>query len=174
MSFPRTSTVPFGSGHAFVSGSPVRSSTRYRAGAGSPSRSHRRDTIARVSAHEQFVVQIIFTRSSKTVGDRNSLPAPVAAIHEKSGSPETASYAFTACAWPWWLHNLGASGSPLFNLSSYLLLGYFADKILTQNVYFAGTLRETLALVGLAFICLAVVEGSFSFLSGRLGVPRLP
>ena len=51
---------------------------------------------------------------------------------------------------------------------TYLLLGYFADKILTQSVYFAGTLQETLALVGLAFICLAVVEGSFSFLSGRL------
>ncbi len=51
---------------------------------------------------------------------------------------------------------------------TYLLLGYFADKVLTQGLYFAGTLSETLAMIGLAFIGLAVVEGGFSFLSGRL------
>jgi len=51
---------------------------------------------------------------------------------------------------------------------TYLLLGYFADKVLSQGLYFAGTLSRTLAMIGLAFIGLAVVEGSFSFLSGRL------
>ena len=51
---------------------------------------------------------------------------------------------------------------------TYLLLGYFADKVLSQGLYFAGTLSRTLATLGLAFIGLAVVEGGFSFLSGRL------
>ncbi len=51
---------------------------------------------------------------------------------------------------------------------TYLLLGYFADKILSQKIYFAGTLTKTLGLLGLAFVLLAVIEGGFSFLSGRL------
>ncbi len=51
---------------------------------------------------------------------------------------------------------------------TYLLLGYFADKVLTQKIYLAGTLNKTLALIGLGFIGLAAVEGSFSYLSGRL------
>ena len=36
--------------------------------------------------------------------------------------------AFVACAWPWWLHNLGAAGSPFFNLSSYLAIGYWDGR----------------------------------------------
>ncbi len=51
---------------------------------------------------------------------------------------------------------------------TYLLLGYFADAVLTRKVYLAGTLDRTLALIGAGFVCLAAVEGSFSFLSGRL------
>jgi ATP-binding cassette subfamily B protein len=51
---------------------------------------------------------------------------------------------------------------------TYLLLGYFADKVLLQRVYLAGTLARTLGMIGLAFVALAVVEGSFAFLSGRL------
>ena len=51
---------------------------------------------------------------------------------------------------------------------TYLLLGYFADKILGQGFYFAGTLPKTLGILGLAFVLLACVEGAFSFLSGRL------
>jgi ATP-binding cassette, subfamily B, bacterial len=50
---------------------------------------------------------------------------------------------------------------------TYLLLGYFADKVLTQQLYFAGTLTRTLAILGLAFVTLAAVEGSFTFLSGQ-------
>ncbi len=51
---------------------------------------------------------------------------------------------------------------------AYLLLGYFADDVLTQKIYIAGTLNDTLALIGLGFVGLAAVEGSFSYLSGRL------
>ncbi len=51
---------------------------------------------------------------------------------------------------------------------TYLLLGYFADKVLTQKIYIAGTLNDTLALIGLGFVSLAAIEGSFSYLSGRL------
>ena len=40
----------------------------------------------RQGSHEQFVVQIIFTRSSKTVGERSIRPAPCSPIHENSGS----------------------------------------------------------------------------------------
>ncbi len=51
---------------------------------------------------------------------------------------------------------------------TYLLLGYFADKVLTQQIYVAGTLNKTLALIGAGFVGLAAIEGSFSYISGRL------
>ena len=51
---------------------------------------------------------------------------------------------------------------------TYLLLGYFADEVLTQQIFVAGTLNQTLALIGLGFVGLAAVEGTFSYLSGRL------
>jgi hypothetical protein len=35
---------------------------------------------------------------------------------------------FAACAAPWWVHNVRAAGSPLFNLSSYLLIGYWDGR----------------------------------------------
>jgi len=51
---------------------------------------------------------------------------------------------------------------------TYLLLGYFADKVLTQKIYVAGTLNKTLALIGAGFVFSAAIEGTFSYLSGRL------
>jgi len=51
---------------------------------------------------------------------------------------------------------------------TYLLLGYFADTVLTQQIYIAGTLNKTLALIGAGFVGSAAIEGSFSYLSGRL------
>src|SRR6202142_4537356 len=51
---------------------------------------------------------------------------------------------------------------------TYLLLGYFADTVLTQQIYIAGTLNKTLALIGAGFVCSAAIEGTFSYLSGRL------
>lgn len=51
---------------------------------------------------------------------------------------------------------------------TFLLLGYFADDVLQQGKYIAGTLQDSLALLGLAFLGLAAIEGTFSYLSGRL------
>ncbi len=51
---------------------------------------------------------------------------------------------------------------------TYLLLGYFADTVLTRKIYIAGTLNKTLALIGAGFVFSAAIEGSFSYLSGRL------
>ncbi len=51
---------------------------------------------------------------------------------------------------------------------TYLLLGYFADTVLTQRIYIAGTLNKTLALIGVGFVFSAAIEGTFSYLSGRL------
>lgn len=39
-----------------------------------------------------------------------------------------AALAFVACATPWWLHNAAAAGAPLFNLSSYLAIGYWDGR----------------------------------------------
>ena len=50
----------------------------------------------------------------------------------------------------------------------YLLLRYFADDVVTQGKYIGNSLTQTLLWIGLAFIGLALVQGSFSFLSGRL------
>jgi hypothetical protein len=36
--------------------------------------------------------------------------------------------AFVACAAPWWMHNAAAAGSPFFNLSSYLAIGYWDGR----------------------------------------------
>ncbi len=58
--------------------------------------------------------------------------------------------------------------SALAKTCTYLLLGYFADSVLVRKVYIGGTLDKTLALIGAAFVGLAAMEGTFSFLSGRL------
>ncbi len=67
---------------------------------------------------------------------------------------------------------LGATGSlaasALAKTSTFLLLGYFADSVLGKRIYLGGTLGRTLEYIGLGFIGLAAVEGSFAFLSGRL------
>ncbi len=65
-----------------------------------------------------------------------------------------------------WLY-LAATASlalaALAKTSTYLLLRYFVDNILGKNAALV-----TLALIGLGFVGLALVEGGFSFLSGRL------
>ena len=59
--------------------------------------------------------------------------------------------------------------SALARTSTYLLLGYYADKILLVNSGGAtSSYLNALALVALGFVLLAVVEGSFSYVSGRL------
>lgn len=51
---------------------------------------------------------------------------------------------------------------------TYLLLGYFADSVLVRKVYIGGTLDKTLVVIGVGFVSFAALEGTFSFLSGRL------
>ena len=70
------------------------------------------------------------------------------------------------------LSYLGATSSlavsALSKTCTYLLLGYFADSVLVRKVYIGGTLGKTLTIIGIGFIGLAALEGTFSFLSGRL------
>ncbi len=70
--------------------------------------------------------------------------------------------------WPYAGATAALAVSATAKTCTYLLLGYFADKVLTQQIYIAGTLNKTLALIGAGFVGFAAVEGSFSYLSGRL------
>jgi ATP-binding cassette subfamily B protein len=58
--------------------------------------------------------------------------------------------------------------SALSKTYTYILLQFFADDVLTQKKYIGGTLNSTLIWIGVGFIGLAALEGTFSFLSGRL------
>ncbi len=57
--------------------------------------------------------------------------------------------------------------SALAKTSVYLLLRFFADDVLVKGTRF-GTATQTFLWIGLGFILLALVEGGFAFLSGRL------
>ena len=63
---------------------------------------------------------------------------------------------------------LSLAVSALAQTFMYLLLRYFADDVLTQGKYIGNSLTQTFLWIGLAFVGLAVVQGGFSFLSGRL------
>ena len=53
--------------------------------------------------------------------------------------------------------------------ATFLLLRYFIDQVLGQGNYsLGGNLIRTLAIIGLGFLGLATLEGSFSYFSGRL------
>jgi len=58
--------------------------------------------------------------------------------------------------------------SALAKTFTYLLLRYFADTALAQGKIVGGDMNRTLILIGLGFVGLATLEGSFSFISGRL------
>src|SRR5512138_2687020 len=58
--------------------------------------------------------------------------------------------------------------SALAKTFTYMLLRYFADDVLTQGKYIGNNLTETFLWIGLGFVGLAVCEGTFSFLAGRL------
>ncbi|MBT6152655.1 MAG: ABC transporter ATP-binding protein, partial [Chloroflexi bacterium] len=78
----------------------------------------------------------------------------------------------------WWLLSdyklayIGATLSLAFSATAktftFLLLKFFADDVLTNGEYIFGTLKSTLILIGSGFFVLAVIEGSFSYVSGRL------
>jgi ATP-binding cassette subfamily B protein len=70
--------------------------------------------------------------------------------------------------WPYIGATAALAVSATAKTCTYLLLGYFADKVLTQQIYIAGTLNRTLALIGAGFVGFAAVEGTFSYFSGRL------
>ncbi len=58
--------------------------------------------------------------------------------------------------------------SALSKMLTYMLLLYFVDDVMGKGVYIGNSLTQTLIWIGLGFICLAAVEGTFAFLSGRL------
>ena len=58
--------------------------------------------------------------------------------------------------------------SALAKTFTYLLLRYFADDVLTQGNYIGDSLTQTFIWIAAAFIGLALFEGGFAFLSGRL------
>ena len=64
--------------------------------------------------------------------------------------------------------NLSLAVSALAKMFTYLLLRNFADTILGDAVPFAGTLERTLIVIALGFVGLAIVEGGFTYFSGRL------
>jgi ATP-binding cassette subfamily B protein len=64
--------------------------------------------------------------------------------------------------------NISLAISALAKTTTYLLLRNFADTVVGNIEPFAGTLSRTLVLIALGFVGLAMVEGGFSFVSGRL------
>jgi len=64
--------------------------------------------------------------------------------------------------------NISLGISALAKTATYLLLRNFADTILGTIKPFAGTLAPTLIWIAFGFVMLAVVEGGFAFISGRL------
>ena len=58
--------------------------------------------------------------------------------------------------------------SALAKTFTYLLLRYFVDDVLTQGRYIGDSLTQTFIWIGAGFVGLALVEGGFSFISGRL------
>ncbi len=64
--------------------------------------------------------------------------------------------------------NFSLGISAMAKMATYLLLRNFADTILGTSQPFAGTLSRTLILIAAGFVVLALFEGGFAFLSGRL------
>jgi ATP-binding cassette subfamily B protein len=58
--------------------------------------------------------------------------------------------------------------SALAKTFPYLLLRYFADDVLSQGKYIRDSLTTTTIWIALGFIGVAILEGTFTFLSGRL------
>jgi len=63
---------------------------------------------------------------------------------------------------------LSLAGAALSKTMTYLLLAYFADDVITQGKYVDGNMTKTFLLIGLGFVVLALFEGGFSFVAGRL------
>jgi len=64
--------------------------------------------------------------------------------------------------------NIALAVSALAKTLTYLLLRNFADMVVGSRLPFAGTFSQTLVMIALGFIGLAIIEGGFSYVSGRL------
>ncbi len=64
--------------------------------------------------------------------------------------------------------NIALAVSALAKTLTYLLLRNFADMVVGSRVPFAGTFSQTLVMIALGFIGLSIIEGGFSYVSGRL------
>ena len=69
---------------------------------------------------------------------------------------------------PYLVATISLAFSALAKTGTYLLLRFFADEVLVEKKLIGETLVSTFVWIALGFVGLAVVEGSFSFLSGRL------
>jgi ATP-binding cassette, subfamily B, bacterial len=58
--------------------------------------------------------------------------------------------------------------SALAKTYTYLLLQFFADNVLTKREFIGNSLTSSFIWIAVGFIALALLEGSFAFLSGRL------
>jgi ATP-binding cassette, subfamily B, bacterial len=63
---------------------------------------------------------------------------------------------------------LALAGAALAKTLTYLLLAYFTDNVITNGQYIDGNMTKTFVIIGLGFVVLALFEGGFSFVSGRL------
>jgi ATP-binding cassette subfamily B protein len=70
--------------------------------------------------------------------------------------------------WRYIIATVSLAIAALAKTATFLLLRYFIDSVLGQGDYsLGGNLNRTLILIALGFLGLAVIEGSFSYLSGR-------
>ena len=71
---------------------------------------------------------------------------------------------------PYLIATISISFAALAKTSTYLLLRYFIDQVLGKGEFpnFVNSLYAGMAVVALGFVMLALLEGSMSFLSGRM------
>jgi ATP-binding cassette, subfamily B, bacterial len=76
----------------------------------------------------------------------------------------------TGFRWHYLVAVTGLSIAALAKTSTYLLLQYFVDSVLGEKKHpaFVSNYQIGIVVVALGFVGLALVEGSFSFLSGRM------
>jgi ATP-binding cassette, subfamily B, bacterial len=71
---------------------------------------------------------------------------------------------------PYLIATVGISLAALSKTTTYLLLRYFVDQVLGEGKFpsFVTSVRSGMVVVALGFVFLALLEGSMSFLSGRM------